>query len=172
MTQRAHVSTSLPSWLKARERTQTTPDFPLELRLRPMTSLSRRKGVAGVHGLEKAHVRVAEVRHRVVGDVVHGLAECDVEDEEVVEGRRAMAQGRGDGRCAVDGVALAGEREVEGCVGLRDGARRGVHQAVPQRVVVEEVAVGRPRDQGAHRATGPPRAAGSSRRARGSGARP
>ena len=75
--------------------------------------------VARIDRREEAHVGVAEVGDRVERDVGHGLAEGDVEDEQVVDRAVAVARGARERLGAVQRIARAGERDVERAVARR-----------------------------------------------------
>src|SRR6185437_3414617 len=68
------------------------------------------------------------------------LAENDVEGEEVVERCAAESQRGGKGIGRVDRKTRAGEREVEGSIGLAHGARRRMSEHVAQAEILKEAA--------------------------------
>ena len=109
------------------------PVLRLEFSLRPMTSETARQRVARIDRREEAAIGIAEIGDRIERDVRHGLAEHDVEDQQIVDRRARIADRLGEGVGGLDGEARAVERGVERDVAGRDRARRGVRMAWPRR---------------------------------------
>ena len=98
--------------------------------------------VAGVDQPEEAPVGVAEIGHGVERDVGHGLAEDQVEGQQVLDRRSRQAVRPCERIRAVLQEPGAGQRQVEGGVADVHGARRRVPDLLADVEVLEEVAGG------------------------------
>ena len=98
------------------------------------------EAVARVDRHAEEALGVAQVGHGVQRDVGDGLAEDQVEDQEVVQGSRRQAQALGEAVGALQREAAAVERLVERHVALAGGARRRMAQPLADGEVLEEVA--------------------------------
>ena len=102
----------------------------------------RRERVAGIDGLQKPAVGVAEIGDRVQRDVGHRLAEHDVEGEQIVDRacRDSRSRGRRSRRSAPRSAAV--ERRIERGVAAVQRARRRVAQRLAEPEILEEAAGG------------------------------
>jgi hypothetical protein len=96
--------------------------------------------VAGKHRGQELAAGVAEIGHGVERDVRHGLAEHDVENQEIVERRLAIADGGGENRRRLHGKARSEQSEVERSIACRHRARGGVADDLAEAKVLEEIA--------------------------------
>ena len=91
ITQRTYSTTGVPSPLQPWLRTQTMPVWPLEVSLRPITRERACIVSPGIDQAQEAPVGVAEIGHGVERDVGHGLAEHEMECQQVLDRRRRQA---------------------------------------------------------------------------------
>ena len=90
--------------------------------------------------MQEAAVGVAEIGDRIERDVRHGLAEHDVEDQQVVDRRARIADRIGERVGGLQREARAVERVVERDVAGRDGARGRVADGLAEAEILEEIA--------------------------------
>ena len=116
------------------------PLFLLEFSLTPITFGGRGERVAGIDGGEKAELGIAEIGDGVARDVRHGLADDDVEDEEIVDRRARIADLLREGVRRLHGEARPVQRGEQAHIADRDRARRGMHDLLAELEVLEIVA--------------------------------
>ncbi len=98
--------------------------------------------VAGKNRLQEPAIGVAEVGHGVQRYVGHGLAEHDMEGEQIVDRALRVADGAREGFRALRREAAAGQCRIKRGVAARQRARRRVTDRLPQAKVFEEPACG------------------------------
>ncbi len=96
--------------------------------------------VAGIDGGQEAELGIAEIGDGVARNVRHGLADDDVEDEQVVDGAARIADRVREGVGGLHGEARAVKRGEQAHIAHRHGARRGVHDLLAELEVLEIVA--------------------------------
>ncbi len=94
--------------------------------------------VARIDRAQEAAIRIAEIGDRVERDVGDGLAEHDVEHEQVVDRRARIADRIGERVGRLRRKARAEQRVVERDVAGRHGARRRVADGLAEPEVLEE----------------------------------
>ena len=99
-----------------------------------------RERVAGIDGLEEAHIGVAEIGDGVPRDVRHRLAEHDVEHEHVVDRRGRIADALRKRVRRLHGEARAVKRGEQARIADGHGARRRVHDLLAELEILEEIA--------------------------------
>src|SRR5260370_180815 len=99
------------------------------------------KSGSGIGGTENAAGGIAEIGNRVERDVRYGLAEHDVEDEEIIDRRAWIADRAREDIRGLHGKTRTEEAIVERDVPDRDGARNGVLDHLADVKVFEKVAV-------------------------------
>ena len=116
------------------------PVLRLEFSFSPITSDVAVERVAGIDRREELHAGVAEIGDRIERDVRHGLAEHDVEHQQIVDRRARIADRLGEGVGRLHREARAEQPVVERDVARRDGARRRVADGLAEAEILEEIA--------------------------------
>src|SRR5262245_42882025 len=98
------------------------------------------ESVAGIDRCENTAGGIAEIGNRVERDVRYGLAEHDVEDEEIVDGRARIADRAREHVRGLYGKTRAEQAIVERHIPHRDGARNGVVDHLADVEVFKEIA--------------------------------
>ena len=99
------------------------------------------QGVAGIDRLQPAPFGVAQVGHRVQGDIGHRFAKDHVKGDEVIKGRPFQPAVRGKGVRGIERVAGGVERVIERPFAFGHGAGDGVVDHLAKGIVLEKPAL-------------------------------
>ncbi len=114
--------------------------FAVGILLEPDDGGARRQGVARIDRRAELALGVAEIGDGIQRDVGDRPAEHDVEHQDVVDRRLAIADRSREGIRGMQREARAGQADIKRDVARRDGARHGMDDLLPQLKILEEVA--------------------------------
>src|ERR1043166_7420658 len=103
---------------------------------------SRAERLARMHRMQETALRVTEIGDGVQRNIRHAFAEHSVKHQKIVQRRLPVAQLEREGAARLQHEARAGEGQIERGVAVRQGARRGMRDALAEVEILEEIARG------------------------------
>ena len=139
ITQRTYSSTWVPSDFEADRAHEHDAGLAVGIFLQPDHFGDGAERVAGIDRREKAAIGITEIGDRIQRDIRHGLAEHDMEHQQVVDRRARIADRFRKGIRRLNREARAEQPVIDRDIAGRDGARRGMADGLADPEILEKI---------------------------------